>query len=337
MLKKNFLSLFLLLGLCSVLGSGVSAQDGGTTPTIPPFFSGERAYAHVESVMQFGPHPTGSKEIILVGDLIIEHLEANGWEVITQEFEHEAAGVNFPVRNIIAKRGEGPITMLASHYDSRMWADNDPDPAKRRDPVPGANDGGSSTGVLMEYAYLFNEDYTLNEQVWLVFFDAEDNGRIPGWNWIEGSRYMAENLDQLGVAPDDFRLMILFDLVGEMHAGDFEAPGIPAQAGKQEFPIESYSLQNAPEHVSAIWLTAYQLGYGEFFPYRERGNITDDHVPFIEQGIPAVDIIDLDYRYWHTVEDSLDKVSPLSLERVGQVGEMYLIQLNVIQQVETEK
>lgn len=338
MLKMKYLSLFLLIAMVLTIGTAAIAQDGGEdAPTIPPFFDGERAYTHLESVMQFGPHPTGSEEIVLVGDLIIEHLEATGWEVVTQEFVHDAVGVPFPVRNIIAKRGEGPITMLASHYDSRLWADNDPDPHKRQNLIPGANDGGSSTSVLMEYADMLNQYYDFNEQVWLVFFDAEDNGRIPGWDWIIGSRYMAENLNELGVTPEDFRLMILFDMVGEMDADDFEAPGIPATAGQQEFPIESYSLQSAPEHVEAIWLAAYQLGYGDIFPYRERGSITDDHLPFIEQGIPAVDIIDLNYPYWHTIEDTIDKVSPLSLERVGQVVEIYLLQLNVIQQVETEE
>ncbi len=301
-----------------------------------PVFSGERAYANAAMITEFGPHVTGSPEIVLVGNAIIDQLEAANWEVLTQEFEYEAEGQIYPVRNIIARRGEGPITILASHYDSRFWADNDPDPANHRLPVLGANDGASSSGVVLEFAHIIDQYYELNEQVWLVFFDAEDNGRIPGWDWIRGSQYMAENLEQeFGVSLDDFRLMILFDMVGEADIDDYADGEAPENAGQQEFPIESYSMQNAPDEVSAIWQIAAELGFGDVFPDRQRGAITDDHLPFIQRGIPAVDIIDLDYPYWHTVGDTMDKISPISLARPGLVVETYLVQSNIMR-VESE-
>ena len=212
-----------------------------------------------------------------------------------------------------------------------MWADNDPNADNHRQPVPGANDGASSSAILLEFGDIIDQHYELGEQVWLVFFDAEDNGRIPGWNWIEGSRYMANNLDEFGVTPDDFRLMILFDLVGEKDLDDYDEDNPQREnAGQQEFPQEGNSASNAPEQTQAIWDIAATLGYEDVFLPWVRGPITDDHVPFLQQGIPAVDIIDLDYPYWHTVDDTLDKLSPTSLERPGQVVEIYLSQVNTI-------
>jgi len=281
--------------------------------------------------MEFGPHVTGSDEIIMVGDAIIEQLEAANWEVVTVEFDHDAEGIIFPARNIVAMKGDGPITMLASHYDSRMVADNDPNPDNHNLPVPGANDGASSSAALLEFAEVIDEHYVLNEQIWLVFFDAEDNGRVPGWNWIEGSRYMAANLEtELDVTPEDFRLMILFDLIGERDPVGVEDEGL---VNGQRFPQEGYSITNAPEQTTAIWAIAAELGYEDVFVPQPRGNITDDHVPFIERGIPAVDIIDLDYPSWHTIGDTLDKLSAESLGRVGEVVELYLLQTEVIEAI----
>lgn len=309
----------------------VAHQDDNGETTEAPFFSGERALDNAEMIMDFGPHVTGSDEILMLGDTIIERLEAANWEVVTVEFEHDAEGVIFPVRNIIAMKGDGPITMLASHYDSRMNADNDPNIDNHTLPVPGANDGASSSAALLEFADVIDEHYELNEQVWLVFFDAEDNGRVPGWNWIEGSRYMANNLEaELGVTPDDFRLMILFDLIGERDPIDADDEAL---VNGQRFPQEGNSLSNAPEQTAAIWAVAAELGYIDVFVPEPRGSITDDHVPFIERGIPAVDIIDLDYPSWHTIGDTIDKLSAESLGRVGEVVEIYLLRTDVIEEI----
>ncbi len=335
-------SIFLLL-LCfgliiwgNTIQQPISAQDA---PDNPPFFSGERAYAYAETLLEIGgPHVTGSEEIKAVGDAIIAELEANGWEVVTQEFIHVAEGIEYPVRNIVAKRGEGPITMLASHYDSRMIADQEIDSTLWDLGVPGANDGISSTSVLLEFSYIINAHYEPNGQIWLVFFDAEDNGRITGWDWIIGSRYMAENLEaDFGVTPDDFNLMILFDLVGEKDIDDY-AEGDPDEvnAHQQEFTIEAHSFNSAPQQVEDIWTLAAEMGYADTFIQRQRGPITDDHLPFIERGIAAVDIIDLNYPYWHTLEDTLDKISPQSLERAATVVEMYLLQEAILTQKEVQ-
>jgi Zn-dependent M28 family amino/carboxypeptidase len=136
--------------------------------------------------------------------------------------------------------------------------------------------------------------------VWLAFFDAEDNGRLDGWDWIVGSQYMA---DHLTVDP---AAMILVDMVGD---------------ADQQFYLEG----NSDAILQAkLWTTAANLGYGQHFVPVIRYTMIDDHIPFRSRGIPAVDIIDFDYPYWHTTADTADKVSALSLERVGRTLETYL-------------
>ena len=284
----------------------------------PPYFDGNSAFLHATDLLSFGHHPTGSPELEATRQHMIEVLEAAGWEVVIQEFDHNADGTIYPSRNIIAKRGEGPITIIGSHYDNRIFADNDPDASRHTEGVLGANDGVSSTAVLLELAETINENYTVDKQVWLVFFDAEDNGHIPGWDWIIGSTYMAQHLDEFGITARDVEFMLLLDMVGE--------------ADGQRFRLEANSLVAAPDQVVAIWQIAGALGYSEQFAAERRGPITDDHVPFLQQGIPAVDIIDLVYPYWHTTGDTLDKISAESLDRVGDVVEIYLLKTGRISQ-----
>lgn len=279
----------------------------------PPFFDGGEAFEYAELQLGFGHRPTGSPALEQTRQAMIEVLEDAGWEVVLQPFDHVAGGQTYRAVNIIAKRGDsGPVTLIGSHYDSRLIADNDPVLSNRSEGVPGANDGASSTAVLLHLAEVIDRHYTVENQLWLVFFDAEDNGRIAGWDWILGSRYMAANLDELDISADDIDFMLLLDMVGEKDG--------------QRFRWEANSFQSAPEQLAAIWQVAADLGYGEHFAEERRGPITDDHLPFIQIGIPAVDIIDLDYPYWHTTDDTLDKISAASLERVGQVVEVYLTQ-----------
>jgi Zn-dependent M28 family amino/carboxypeptidase len=325
--KGVYVVVGILLGFVFIVALGlyfratansISAEETATTPAktyrqeeFSLYFSGDSAYAFAEEQLGFGHRPTGSPQLELARQRIIQILESQGWEVVVQPFQHSANGQVYEGRNIIAKKGTGPITIIGSHYDSRLLADNDPIEDKRTEGVPGANDGASSTGALLELAGVIDDHYTVTNQIWLVFFDAEDNGRIPGWDWIIGSTYMAQNLQELGFQALDVEFMLLLDMVGE--------------ADGQEFLIESYSLQSAPDQVVAIWQAAGILGYADYFPPVRRGPITDDHLPFIQQGIPAVDIIDLRYPYWHTTDDTLDKISPQSLDRVGEVVEFYLI------------
>lgn len=263
------------------------------TPTKPVFgdrFDGERAFADVAHQVSLGPRPVGSVAHARTVTWIVESLEIAGWKAEVQELE--IAG--HPVRNIIASRGDdtqGEWIVLGAHYDTRLHADQDADPERLEEPVMGANDGASGVGVLLELARVLPKD--LDKRVWLVFFDAEDNGRIGDWDWILGSTAFVAALDE---HPD---LAVVVDMIGD--------------ADLQVY-YEIFSDQTIREE---IWTTAAGLGYQDAFIQEEKYTILDDHKPFLDAGIPAVDIIDFDYPYWHTTEDTLDKVSPQSLKIIG--------------------
>ena len=255
-------------------------------------FDGQRAYQYALDQCAIGPRPPGSEAALVTGDYIITTLEEWGWEVETQEFEYKGV----PLRNIIGKLGQGPVVILGAHYDTRPVADQDGDHSM--EPIIGGNDGASGVAVLLELAAVLSEDRLTNE-VWLAFFDAEDSGRLQGWPWCVGSSYMA---DQLTVEP---AYVIVVDMVGDR---------------EQELYYEGNSNVDLRQK---LWAVAHELGYEEFIP-EVRHTMIDDHLPFARMGIPAVDIIDFDYPYWHTIEDTCDKVSPESLERVGRVVEQLL-------------
>lgn len=277
---------------CAVGQTAVSTLQP-LPPTPVPLFSGERAYQDVLAQVAFGPRPTGSEASIKTGDYIIAQLKLVGWEVEEQPFEYK--GVQ--ARNIIGRRGgeQGakPIVILGAHYDTRRQADNDIKLENRTQPVMGANDGASGVAVLLEMARTLDVPQT-GREIWLAFFDAEDNGRLDGWDWIQGSTYMAANLTVTPTA------MILFDMIGD---------------ADQQLYWDRNSDQSLNE---SIWQVAATLGYTDTFIPLHKWTMIDDHIPFRNRGIPAIDLIDFDYPHWHTVRDTADKVSPLSLERVGR-------------------
>jgi len=196
----------------------------------------------------------------------------------------------------VGKLGQGPVVILGAHYDTRPVADRDREHPNQ--PLIGGNDGASGVAVLLELADVVAQE-ELEYEVWLAFFDGEDSGNLQGWPFSVGSTYMAEHL---AVEP---AYVIVVDMVGDK---------------KQELYYEGNSDEALRER---LWDLAAELGYEEFVP--EVGySLVDDHLPFVNVGIPAVDIIDFRYPYWHTVEDTCDKVSPESLERVGRVLEELL-------------
>jgi Zn-dependent M28 family amino/carboxypeptidase len=219
----------------------------------------------------------------------MHQLNALGWDVHSQAFTFR--GVRG--RNIIAKSGSGPIVMLGAHYDSRPTADREYQSERRHQPVPGANDGASGVAVLLEIARVLHVDST-GHQVWLAFFDAEDRGGIQDWPYSVGAGLM---LNQLDARPE---AVVIVDMVGD---------------ADQQIFFEKFSDRGLS---AQIWKVAERLGYGEQIVPQLRHAVGDDHLPFIRAGIPAITMIDFDYRYWHTLEDTPDKLSPDSLERVGR-------------------
>lgn len=251
-------------------------------------FDGQRAYEDVQTQVSFGPRIPGEPGHGQVRAWMQAELEAAGWQVDVQESE----SMGHPVRNLIARRdSESPQIILGAHFDTRMVADSDPDPANHEAPVPGANDGASGVAVLLELARSLPDETV---PIWLVFFDAEDNGRIAGWDWILGSREFVR------LNPVQPRAVVIVDMIGDAD-------------------LNIYRESNSNVALTdEIWETAADLGYGSLFIDEYRHSILDDHTPFLEAGLPAIDIIDFDYPYYHTVEDTPDKVSAGSLDAVGE-------------------
>ncbi|MBM3123684.1 MAG: M28 family peptidase [Chloroflexi bacterium] len=262
-----------------------SEKDPATPDVL--LFHGDRAFEDILTQVGFGPRIPGSIGHDKTRAWIQKELEDAGWIVLV----HSTERLGHPIYNLVAQRSElPPKIILGAHYDTRQFADRDPDPLKASEPVPGANDGASGVAVLLELARVMPIDTT---PTWLVFFDAEDNGRIPEWDWILGSQAFVE---EISVSP---QAVVIVDMVGDSDLNIY---------------FEGYSDARIR---SEIWTVADELGYSEYFIQEERHTIVDDHLPFIQAGIPAVDIIDFDYEFWHTTEDTSDKVSPESLQIVG--------------------
>lgn len=254
-------------------------------------FDGERAYQHVEAQLAFGPRTPGSQAHGQAVEYMVAELENFGWDVEIQELTYQEQ----PVRNVIARRGAGDRwIILGAHFDSRLVADQDRDPQLSIQPVPGANDGASGVAVLLEMARVLPKETAKADQIWLVFFDSEDQGNLPGWDWIYGSRAFVDQLQGMPSA------MVLVDMIGDADLNIFQEQNSDAELTRQ------------------IWETAASLGYQQQFIAQPKYRMLDDHIPFIDEGIPAVDLIDFDYPFWHTSQDTADKVSADSLEAVGR-------------------
>ncbi len=252
-------------------------------------FSGKRALEHVEEQCALGPRPVGSDANRATADYIADHLKTYGWEVEEQPFAYGEK----PLRNIIGKKGEGPLIILGAHFDTRPVADHDPD--NRAVPVPGANDGASGTAVLLELARVLGSKATDQAEIWLAFFDGEDQGELNGWPWCVGSTYVANNLTR---RPE---YVIVVDMIGD--------------ADQQVY----YEWTSSLWLQERLWAQAADLGYQRQFIAEHRYSILDDHTSFLQAGISAAVMIDFDYPYWHTTHDTPDKISADSLQRVGDI------------------
>lgn len=300
-LRERWLENVLLLGFAGVLvwfGYMVAPTVARYLPdSLSKTFDGRAAYRHVVKQMEIGPRPSGSEAIRQTQQYFFEKLGKYGWAMEYQDFRYRGT----PARNIVAKagQGKGPVILIGAHYDTRRLADNDPTESDRTKPVPGANDGASGAAVLLELARSLDKNALQNE-VWLVFFDAEDNGRLDGWQFIAGSSYFANNL----IAKPEAAIIV--DMIGD---------------ADQQLYKEQTSTSWL---VDLVWSKAAELGFSAWFLPDVKYSMLDDHTPFLRQGIAAVDIIDFDYPYWHTTEDTADKLSADSLGRVGRVLESLL-------------
>jgi Zn-dependent M28 family amino/carboxypeptidase len=247
-----------------------------------------------EGQVSFGARVPGTSAHTQAADLIQSELERSGWKVENQVFEYRGVGL----RNLRGTLSgpNGPVVLLGAHYDSRKVADQES--GSTQGPVPGANDGASGVAVLLELARVLPSN-PVGCQVQLAFFDGEDSGGLDGWQWIVGSTYFA---DHLTTTPE---AVVIVDMVGDEDLDLFmEGNSDPGLRG-------------------GIWETGSSLGHPAFVPI-VKYSMVDDHIPFVGKGIPSVDIIDFDYPYWHTTHDTLDKLSPASLEQVGRTLQSWL-------------
>ena len=265
-----------------------AVASAGCTAIADEGFDSEAALRLIEEQVEMGPRFPGSPGHAEVQSWLGEQLAARGWEVQSTPFAYRGK----TLRNITGRRepGIGPLILLGAHYDTREFADRDP--ATTRAPVPGANDGASGVAVLLELArVLGRQEPTCDLR--LAFFDGEDNGNIGDWEWAAGSKEYADGLEREPLA------VVVVDMVGDRDLS---------------LPVERTST---PDLVAEIWSAARRAEAAAFI--EEAGpSVLDDHTAFLERGWRAVDIIDLDYPAWHTVDDTLDKVSADSLDQVGE-------------------
>lgn len=254
-------------------------------------FDGKRAFADVAKQVDFGPHPAGSQAIAQVQEYILSQLSSAGCTADIDAFTSRTPAGPVPMKNILVKiPGERPgIIMLATHYDT-----------KKIDNFVGADDGGSSTAVMLEIARKLCAQHG-RYQVWIAFFDGEEAVNLE-WKDPDnryGSRQMAAKLNMSGDLKN-IRAFILADIVGS-----------------RELRLKRDA--NSDKSLNdLVWATANRLGYSGVFVNMPTA-IDDDHQSFGTRNVKTVDIIDLEIPYWHTPQDTLDKISSKSLAVVGHV------------------
>ncbi|HSG27837.1 MAG TPA: M28 family peptidase [Candidatus Krumholzibacterium sp.] len=272
------------------------------SPDSPPVFSGEEAFVFLEEQCEIGFRYPGSPGHRKLQRYLARRLEEYGANLSLQPFTGvmSTGDTLTGVVNIIGNYNldARKRIMLAAHFDTRPVSDMDPDPANRSMPVTGANDGASGVAVLLQIAKILQQ-HEPPVGVDIVLFDAEDSGDAGRpQDFALGSRHFSLSLK--GYRP--FAAIVL-DMIGDRDL---------------EIPMEGYSAAASAGLLEEIFTIAERLGIEQF--KREQGVvIADDHLPLIQAGIQAVDLIDFDYPYWHTVQDTPDKCSPESLEAVGRV------------------
>ena len=290
-------------------------------------FSADSAYSYIAQQVAFGARVPDTEAHEACGDWLVSELQRHGAEVAEQRGSmSNYATVALPLRNIIAHiPGTMPTTiLLCAHWDTRPWSDEEADYDNRFFPVPGANDGASGVGVLLEVARQLQALRATNKidqlpSVDIIFFDGEDMGTPSHYTgpqredtWCLGSQLWAKEYMQTPIAQrTKYQYGILLDMVGDPSA---------------TFPREYFSVNYAGTYVEQIWRTAAKLGYGRYFVNQSAYPITDDHYYLNTlAGIPCVDIIDYKpnngtgfAEWWHTQQDDMRNINHQTLQAVGE-------------------
>ena len=315
-------SIYLVFSVLLMLSCGnlrkQTVDDTATLQPVGPVFSADSAYLYCQQQCDFGPRTMNSKAHDLCEECIVSKFKACGMDVTTQKADLKGFdGTILKSTNIIAsyKSELANRILLCAHWDSRPWADNDPDEANYKTPVLAANDGASGVAVMLEVARQLPD--TLGIGVDFVCFDAEDWG-VPQWSdavddgnsWALGAQYWAANCSKKQAKT--YRFGILLDMVGGQGA---------------QFYKEGMSLQYASSVVDKVWRAAQVVGFGSMFPTQTGSRITDDHIPVNRVAkIPTIDIIPYYPNCeqssfgptWHTVNDDMTHIDKNTLQAVGQ-------------------
>ncbi len=308
-----------LVGSCNQPGKQKSAQQDSTAvkTVAVPVFNEDTALESARVQLAFGPRVPNTSAHEQCAVYLIDKIKAYTKDVVVQKGKVQAYnGTTLNFQNIIAswKPATNNRILLCAHWDSRPWADHDPDPKKRQKPVDAANDGAAGVGILMEVARqlsIANPPIGVD----IIFFDVEDYGpqqdvKVENSDqyWGQGAQYWAMNPHKSDYYA---KYGILLDMVGAKNA---------------TFLMEGQSMEYAPDVVRSVWSTANRIGYSSYFLFEQGGYITDDHVPLNKiRHIPTIDMIHLVknsengfYPYWHTTGDTFDKIDKSTLKVVGQ-------------------
>jgi glutaminyl-peptide cyclotransferase len=253
-------------------------------------FDGKKAFDHVAKQVSFGPRPSGSQAILQLQNYLQSELKSYGCTMEIDAFNADTPAGRVPMKNLLVKiPGEKPeVILLATHYDTKLLEN-----------FVGADDGGSSTAVMLELARLLCAQRG-RYAVWIAFFDGEE--AVKEWTDTDsryGSRQMAAKLSISGDLSK-IRAFLLADIVGSR-----------ALRLKRD-------TSSTKALTDLMWSTAAKLGYSGIF-VSDATEIFDDHDSFLKRNVPSVDVIDLEIPYWHTPQDTLDKISAKSLAIVGHV------------------
>lgn len=315
------LALSLLLALFSTAcGNKSNAEKQPGTKKEPKEvlgnFNADSAYSYIERQLEFGPRVPGTDSHRACGEWLEAMLRRTKPDsLIVQRGEVRAyTGARLPITNLMASYNHTNPNrlLLVAHWDTRPWADNDPDSNNHTKPIPGANDGGSGVGVLLEIARNLAEERPAYG-VDILLVDAEDYGRSGGFmdtgdSWCLGTQYFIENLPYPdGLLP---RYAIVLDMIGGRDA---------------HFSKEYTSVTEAKEYTDKIWTEAAALGLSDRFRSKTTAAIVDDHTFLNQAGIPAVDIVECDNSatngfppYWHTMQDDMGNIDRHTLGDVGK-------------------
>jgi Zn-dependent M28 family amino/carboxypeptidase len=302
--------------VCGACGASGASRDTPAVATKTTDFNVDSAMSYIRQQLAFGPRTPGTETARKTGDWITAHLRGTADTVFEQRWTHTLAnGSKLPMRNIFArfKPGAAQRILYITHWDTRPFADSDPDEARRKDPMPGANDGASGVALLLAISDALKKAPP-SVGVDLLFVDGEDWGDFTtNTDVLIGSEYFAAHLPSPDYKP---MFGVLWDMIGDADLNIYQ---------------EVNSAQAAPEVVQKVWGLAKDMGYEKYFIPEAKEPITDDHLPLIKAGLRVIDVLDIDYgprdasgvvttNYHHTTMDTYDKVSAKSMKIVGDVA-----------------